>query len=298
MHMVARLRCALLLITIAALEVGCAERDTTSAPDIIEECMDWMERQPRMDQNEDQANFTAKGAGACISGYIDDDLHDTVFEWLDKVSPQTTPVVVIRSGGGDAFSAIDIAEELQKRDAAIYIYDVCASSCANYIYAGVRNRHSIGKTILLFHGGISEDTPQETAEVFDDLLNSPEGKYIENPALEREQWVKRAERYIKKQDKLLMAAGVDPVMIHGFKDMETSDLASADCDPAREPDLEYIAFFSEDTAKALGILPVTGSLEYRAGAINERLNRRTKGNKACLAPAKFFQPARQPRLAQ
>jgi hypothetical protein len=135
---------------------------------------------------------------------------------------------------------------------------------------------------------LTKDTPQEFAEVFDSLLSSPEGKYIENPDVERKEWVERAKLYIQKQDKLLIAAGVDPVMIHGFSEMELSDLASEDCDPDHEPDLEYAVFFSEDMAKALGISPVTGSLEYRPSVINERLNRGTQGQRACMAPEKYF----------
>lgn len=34
--------------------------------------------------------------------------------------------------------------------------------------------------------------------------------------------------------------------------------------------------------------PVSGSLEYRPSVINERLNRDTQGNKACMAPEKHF----------
>lgn len=291
MQLAAKLKHALVFF-VAGLGVSCAKQDADSTSNIIEECKAWMARQPATDETESRDNFTAKGSGACISGDIDDDLQEKFIAWLGKVPSQTKPVVVIRSGGGDAFAAIDIAEELQKRDAEVYIYDVCASSCANYIYSAVRQRHSIGATIILFHGGLTKDTPQEMGEVFDDLLNGPQGKHIENPVLERKEWVERAELYIQKQDKLLVAAGVDPVMIHGFSDMEMSDLASADCDPEREPDLEYIVFFSEDVARALGILPVTGQLEYRASVINKRLNRRMQGNKACPAPEKFFQPAR------
>jgi ATP-dependent protease ClpP protease subunit len=291
MQLAATLKYALVFF-VAGLGVSCAKQDADSTSNIIEDCKAWMARQSAMDETESRDNFTAKGSAACISGDIDDDLHEKVFAWLGKLPSGTKPVVVIRSGGGDAFPAIDIAEALQQRDAAVYIYDVCASSCANYIYSGVQQRHSIGATILLFHGGLTKDTATEMAKVFDDLLNGPQGKLIENPALERKEWVDRAELYIQKQDKLLVAAGVDPVMIHGFSEMEMSDLASADCDPEREPDLEYIVFFSEDVARTLGILPLTGSIEYRPNVINERLNRRTQGNKACPAPEKFFQPAR------
>jgi ATP-dependent protease ClpP protease subunit len=291
MQLAAKLKLFLVFFLIAGVATACTRQEPDPTSRIIEECKKWMASQSAMDETESRDNFAARGSGACISGDLDDDVHEKVFAWLDEVPSQTKPVVVIRSGGGDAFPAIDIAEALQQRDAAVYVYDVCASGCANYIYAGVRNRHSIGATILLFHGGLTKETAQEMGEVFDSLLNSAEGKNIENPALERKQWIERAELYLKKQDELLVAAGVDPMIIHGFNEMEMSDLASADCDPEREPDLEYSVFFSKDTAKALGILPITGSLEYRANIINERLNRGTKGNKACVAPAKFFQPA-------
>ena len=292
MQLAAQLKFVLLCFLIAGVGTACAQKDTDPPAGIIEECKEWMARQSAIDESESRENFAAKGAGACISGDIDDDLHEKVFAWLDKLPSATQPVVVIRSGGGDAYPAIDIAEALQQRDAAVYIYDVCASACANYMYSGVRNRHAIGTTILLFHGGMTKDTVEETAAVFDDLLNSPQGKLIENPQQEKKEWIERAALYMKKQDKLLMGAGVDPVMIHGFSDIEISDLASEDCDPEREPDLEYAVFFSRDVAKGLGILPLTGSLEYRADIINARLNRETQGSKACLAPAQFFQPAR------
>ncbi|MEA1617425.1 hypothetical protein SOQ14_00670 [Erythrobacter sp. T5W1-R] len=290
------LRCfglqASIVVTLAACGgVASVHEGNSSRPDIVAQCKEWMESQSALDETESRDGFLAKGSGACISGDIDEELQEQVFAWLRTVPSHTEPVVVIRSGGGNAFPAIDIASALQEREAEVYVYDVCASACANYIYAGVRQRHSLGKTILLFHGGLTKDTPQEFAEVFDSLLSSPEGKYIENPDLERKEWVERAELYIQKQDKLLIAAGVDPVVIHGFGEMELSDLASEDCDPEREPDLEYAVFFSEDLANALGISPVTGSLEYRPSVINERLNRDTQGNKACLAPEKYFRLA-------
>lgn len=292
MQLAAQLKLILLLILIAGVGAACAQQDADSPTKVIAECKEWMDRQSAMEAAESRDNFTAKGSGACINGEIDDDLHEKFFAWLGQLPSETKPVVVIRSGGGEAFAAIDIAEALQQREAAVYVYDVCASSCANYIYSGVRNRHSIGTTILLFHGGLAKDTAQEMAAVFDDLLRSPDGKHIENPVSERRELMERAETYLKKQDKLLIAAGIDPVIIHGFSDMEMTDLASADCDPAREPELEYAVFFSEDLVRALGISPVTGRLEYRANVINERLNRDIQGAKACVAPEKFFRPAR------
>ncbi|MCU0946731.1 MAG: hypothetical protein MUF47_00550 [Porphyrobacter sp.] len=262
----------------------------TSASDshVVEACKEWISSRADLDEGDKQDSFITKKSAACIDGEIDQEMQVRLNSWINTIPAGTRPILVIRSGGGDAYAAIDIAEALQAKDAEVYAFDICASSCANYIFSGVRRRHAIGSPALLFHGGLSKDFPQEVESEFDSFLSTPEGKSVENPTLVKNSLVEKAQEYQKRQEKLLAAAGVDPIIIHGFDKFELQDLGPENCTAEESAEIEYAFFFSEDMVTRLGIMPVSGKLEYRSGTINQKLNRSNQLSKACAAPKEFF----------
>ena len=71
----------------------------------------------------------------------------------------------IRSGGGFAPLAIQLANLLRDKDATVVIYDYCLSACANYFLIASSETYVVGKAIVAWHGGPSKHHFPCTAEV-------------------------------------------------------------------------------------------------------------------------------------
>jgi hypothetical protein len=65
--------------------------------------------------------------------------------------------LIVTSEGGVEFQALQIAEVLARRGVDVYVLGCCLSACANFIFAGGRQRLLIGDAIVGYHGSeISE----------------------------------------------------------------------------------------------------------------------------------------------
>jgi hypothetical protein len=60
---------------------------------------------------------------------------------------------VMRSGGGDVATAIEMADVLKEKDAVVILYGYCLSSCANYIFVASNRTYVSRMTIVGWHGG-------------------------------------------------------------------------------------------------------------------------------------------------
>ncbi len=70
--------------------------------------------------------------------------------------------LVVTSEGGVEFQALQIAEVLAQRGVDVYVLGYCLSACANFIFAGGRQRLLIGDAVVGYHGSeISELLDEE-----------------------------------------------------------------------------------------------------------------------------------------
>jgi hypothetical protein len=292
MHRYAKIVSLVLVMSIAVIGAAMSIKKFVGQPDVVAACQAWIaSRDAAPDKDKPGAFRIVSQSGACIDGEIDQDLYAQFQAWIDAAGPGAKPVLVVRSGGGDAYAAIDIAQALQDKDGAVFITDVCASSCANYLFSGIRKRHAIGTAVLLFHGGLPRSHAQDVAQDLASFLNSAEGAQAENPEEITRQMAEKAASYLKKQDALYASAGADPAIIYGFEGFELRDLDPESCAPAASDEADYAFFFSRDLIDQLGIAPLSGNLEDRASVINQRLGRSGGTSRACPAPARYFQPA-------
>jgi hypothetical protein len=62
---------------------------------------------------------------------------------------------VMRSPGGNAGAAIEMANILRDKNAFVVLYDYCFSACANYILVASSRTYVTKNTIVAWHGGVS-----------------------------------------------------------------------------------------------------------------------------------------------
>lgn len=93
----------------------------------------------------------------CINGNFSNEKTRLVIQKVKKISEESNPILIIRSRGGDIDPALDLAEIIQKANFTVVAFDICASSCANYVFLAAKHRVVLPETLLLFHGGASMD---------------------------------------------------------------------------------------------------------------------------------------------
>jgi hypothetical protein len=75
--------------------------------------------------------------------------------------------VVEASGGGDGFAALALGILIHRHNWDVEIVDLCASSCANWIFPAGKTKYLNRHSMLLFHGGPYQENLLEMAEKFD-----------------------------------------------------------------------------------------------------------------------------------
>jgi hypothetical protein len=59
--------------------------------------------------------------------------------------------IYIWSGGGDSAAALDIADQIRTMDIDIYVWQLCASSCANYLFLAASRKHVLPESVVAWH---------------------------------------------------------------------------------------------------------------------------------------------------
>lgn len=203
----------------------------------------------------------------CLDGAIGADTVEPLASWAAEPS-DVFKRLVVRSHGGDAAAGIEIAEALQGAGAAVHVVDICASSCANYLYAGLPNRHISGASLVLFHGGFSDQTEERALTALDRLL-ADMGDIIPDKDAERDRIRADFGDKRQRQDSLLARAGASTAIIHGVDAIDKADLPEELCGDAERP--RDFVFLSPEQAERLGIAPLTGTLPSTPAEVNARL---------------------------
>ncbi len=95
------------------------------------------------------------GAQGNIVCFYDAITRQTADAFLALPIPQGA-TIVLQSGGGDVDAALDMADRVLEKQATVVVYNVCFSSCANYLFpAGVR-KIVLPHSFVGWHGGPSD----------------------------------------------------------------------------------------------------------------------------------------------
>lgn len=249
-------------------------------------CNDWIESRSWESHSTPETRILSDRV-ACYDGTIESGSLDELHRWIDLpgVSGRRR-VLVVRSRGGDADVALDLAEKLQAADAEVFVVDVCASSCANYFYAGVRRRHAVGSPLILYHGGFSEPSRQRVAEALDKFLSGPDAASVPNHDAVRRGTLLKFDSSMARQDALYSRIGVSADVVHGVDVLDVPSIENERCGGASDLPRNFI-YFDRAQMERLNILPISGDPEVVPMMVNDA-NASVDGTFiACLAPTNF-----------
>ena len=249
--------------------------------DPLQVCRDWILSEPFAERHPSRTQVISAQA-ACMDGAITEASLQPLQAWIDAVPAQLQPLLVVRSGGGDAKHAIMLAEKLQARKARVHVLDVCASSCANYFFPGVSDRHADDGTLMLFHGGYNQSGLEEVREHFDAFLATPEGGVVTDPTAAWRGLEEDFRQMWARQDALYQRVGVNALIVHGLDAMEAGLDAQA-CGGRDPDDVEYF-YFGAALAQRLGMAPVSGQLADVPAHVQARVQALGRATVVCKVP--------------
>jgi hypothetical protein len=115
-----------------------------------------------------QVQLSEDRAILCFDGKIDRNQEMTPFRNLGLNGS-----FVMRSPGGYAGAAMEIANVLREKNALVVLYDYCLSACANYILIASNRTYVTKNTIVAWHGGLSVPDCRypDSARVFSERNN-------------------------------------------------------------------------------------------------------------------------------
>jgi len=278
---------AFILMLLAATSPVRPETAGMQAPDPVDACRTWIEGRAWAGPDSEPKTLVVSRDVACFDGEITNGSLEALHAWIDATGTTTRPVLVVRSPGGDSEAALGLAEKLQARDASVHVVQICASACANYFYAGVRDRHVEEASLLLFHGGFSSGNRARALAAFEAHLRGPQGATVPDPEANRQAIEQSLDALQARQDAFYRRAGVDPVVVHGFDGLDAASLGDAQCGgPSQAP--RRFLHFDAALAERLGIAPVSGRTEQDPQRVNAAIAARDAGFIACLAPGAPF----------
>lgn len=168
--------------------------------------------------------FAAEDGAVCFDDAITDDSIEHVLNLL-QASVHQPPRLIVRSRGGDAFSGLDLAEFILEERVEVRIVDVCASSCANYVFLpAVHGRSVASGGLILFHGGISIEFVSSARRGVETQLREA-GAPDDVIAAEQARLVGQIEQGLMRQRALLDALGLP------WDLLEAHHVMSASVDP-------------------------------------------------------------------
>jgi len=85
----------------------------------------------------------------CLQGNITIEGANDAIEILAKHNIER---ILIISPGGDAFAALRIAMQMLKSHVDVYVSEICASSCANYIFLAANQKFILKDSVVAWHG--------------------------------------------------------------------------------------------------------------------------------------------------
>jgi len=282
---------ALALTPAIAHAAGLSKSDVASSVR-VRQCQDWI--RARLYHSREPARMIIMSPDvACFDGEIEKDTVKPLLEWLSEfISHKMRPVLVVRSGGGDAAAGIDAMDELQSTDAAVHVVDLCASSCADYFFAGAKHRSVADGALLLFHGGYSKTMRQTAIAELEKLRKSE----AQSPKFDwdnaRRSLLADFDRKMARQDALYQNIGVSRAIVHGIDRIDADRLGDAYCDATRSVARAFL-FFTVPQLAALGVQIQRGRPASDPREVNDKIRRMGAAFEACALPRSAFDRLRR-----
>lgn len=139
----------------------------------------------------------------------------TVRSAIAEVGRRDVRRVVVTSRGGDVLSGLMFAEWIHSRGMDVEVRGICASSCANYVFAAGRRKTLAAGSLLIWHGGAFQQNFVAFAKAYEAALWRRE---MGQPEREDTKLLQASERYemVKLQQArerdFYAAVNVDPAL--------------------------------------------------------------------------------------
>jgi len=225
---------ALVVVTMSASSpAGSRHRHSAHTYVMVRSCIDWFKSRSRDDA---PALRQVSGTLACYDGKLDDRHGADLADWLSK---RSNPSLVIRSPGGSVAMGLRIGRAVFKSSATVKAFQVCASSCANYVFGASPRRVIMRDTLVVFHGGVSQRIIGRLEEEARSQLMS--AHFPQETIDKSVRSIRRdLEEQLQEQRQLLTAAGVDPGFLERFDNVTDHDLATLRCTNHSNRDAIYL----------------------------------------------------------
>ena len=132
--------------------------------------------------------------------------------------------IIIGSGGGDVYAGLAIGYLIHEQQLDVEVLDVCASSCANYLFPAGRNKILNKHSIVIYHGNSLQSSfvnfVEELERVNGDISKIP--KFIDLGRKDKELFIVLAQSEVSEH-KILHGAQQKVLNYLGWRDL-VSDL--------------------------------------------------------------------------
>jgi len=255
--------------------------------DSIGRCEEWIRSRPIQPKHPAELRIVSPTI-ACFEGEISKEAIKPLLEWLAQAAVgRGRPVLVVRSGGGVAAAGIDAMESLQNSDAQVRVVDLCASSCANYFFAGAKRRSVTDGALILFHGGYSQVLRAILIEELEKAEKSDASHAKVDWSASRASMLEDFDHNQARQDRLYAQIGVNDAIVHKVDRIDGDALPDEDCDLSRTAPRNFL-FFTVDQLSSLGIRIARGRPAADPREVNHKLTLMGAKFEACVAPRSFF----------
>jgi hypothetical protein len=279
------------LALLLGLGLGVSRPEALAVEDAeVRQCREWIQSRSQRPPNRTALTKILSPRTICFDGGIYAWTLKDAFAWADKVGVDRIgrPRLVVRSTGGDADAAIDLVEKLQRFDAEVTVVDYCMSSCANYVFAGLRGRNVVSGALILFHGGYSAGDRSDFAGLLDQTLRNPDmARHAPDPAKWRAEQLKKFDDNVARQNALYRRVGVDPLVVTGMSSVDEEAIPGSDCGRRAGAKRSFL-FFDLKQLRRLGVVIARGTPAIDPSEVDRHLSRFGFPFTACAVPATYF----------
>lgn len=171
----------------------------------------------------------------------------------DRLAAALTPGVrriVLNSAGGQASTALHMAALIERHRVEVVVDGICASSCANYLFAAGTKRSIRAGSIVLWHGAPDEASRTDMRKQLLELMRKdriPEADVQEN--LRRED--ARLSGWIADQNALYARRHLNAAVLYGSSRGQTEHAKELFRDKAAEAPVDF-AYLSPRALRCAG----------------------------------------------